>query len=157
MYFNFPALLFLFLKGMMGALSPFSYLVFNNLLFMNNFQALISIIKMYKLLLLLVVLVPMLLNSFFSSSPNKLECFACGKFNVWEARSEPTLVAHHSMSILLGPYSQHFIYLSLTIGPDKLVCYITLSQKGLLWINTLAYWAHSKGTKKMKFLKTTIT
>jgi hypothetical protein len=60
MYFSFPALLFLFLKGMMAALAPFSYLVFNNLLFMNKFQALLSIINMYKLLLLLVVLVPML-------------------------------------------------------------------------------------------------
>jgi hypothetical protein len=27
MYFNCPALLFLFLKGMTGALAPFSYLV----------------------------------------------------------------------------------------------------------------------------------
>ncbi len=29
MYFNCPELLFLFLKGMTGALAPFNYLVFN--------------------------------------------------------------------------------------------------------------------------------
>jgi len=29
-------------------------------------------------------------------------------------------------------------------------CYITLSWKGLPWSNTVAYWAHSKSTKKMK-------
>jgi hypothetical protein len=35
-------------------------------------------------------------------------------------------------------------------GSDKLLCYIIQGWKGLQETNTLAYWAHSKVTKKMK-------
>ncbi len=35
-------------------------------------------------------------------------------------------------------------------GPNKLECCITLGCKGLLEKDTLAYWTHSRVTKKMK-------
>jgi hypothetical protein len=38
----------------------------------------------------------------------------------------------------------------LTNGLNKLVCPITLSWKGLLVTNTLAYWAHLLVVKKME-------
>ncbi len=42
------------------------------------------------------------------------------------------------------------IYVYLMNGPSKLESYITLGWKGMSKTNTLAYWAHSKVTKKMK-------
>ncbi len=39
-------------------------------------------------------------------------------------------------------YSQHFILMKLTNGPNKLECYNTKCKKGLPRTNTLAYLTH---------------
>jgi hypothetical protein len=45
--------------------------------------------------------------------------------------------------MLLGPYSQHFIFSKLTNGPNKLERLSVGSLSSLVYSNTLAYWAHS--------------
>jgi hypothetical protein len=46
--------------------------------------------------------------------------------------------------------SQCFSLLLLTSWPIKVECYIKLSMKDLLLMNTLAYWTHLYAMKKMK-------
>ncbi len=56
----------------------------------------------------------------------------------------------HEENEMLSLYSQRFIVFVTQNGVNKLEGYIALEWKGLSGINTRAYWAHSKVTKKMK-------
>jgi hypothetical protein len=47
-------------------------------------------------------------------------------------------------------FKQHSFSSKHTNKPNKLECCITLGCKGYPETNTIAYWAHSKVTKKMK-------
>ncbi len=52
------------------------------------------------------------------------------------------------MAWLLGPYSQHFIFFVTYECAHKLVCLSLVSVSGLVWSNTLAFWAQKLQRKQ---------